>query len=53
MPQGKLLKYLEKVGRGDIGVETPDCSDVPIKGTEMRLISTIDFFYPVNFKTFL
>lgn len=47
MPQNKLLKYLEKIGGGDIGSETPDCSDVPIQDTKKHLLSTIDFFYPL------
>jgi len=47
VPQNKLLKYLEKIDRGKIGKETPDCSVTPIAQTSKSLISTIDFFYPL------
>ena len=53
LPQSKLLQYLSKIGKGDIGNETPDCSDVPISGTNKRLLSTIDFFYPVKKKNYI
>jgi len=46
VPQNKLLKYLEMVGLGDIGKETPDCSVIPIE-KNLKLISTLDFFYPL------
>lgn len=38
------MRYLQLIGRGDIGTETPDVSVVPTKAG--HLISTIDFFYP-------
>lgn len=47
VPQNKLLKYLERIGGGSIGKETPDCSVTPISRTKKSLISTIDFFYPL------
>lgn len=46
VPQNKLLKYLELVGLGDIGKETPDCSVIKIGGNQ-NLISSLDFFYPL------
>jgi selenide,water dikinase len=46
VPQNKLLKYLEKVGLGDIGKETPDCSVIKIR-ENLSLVTTLDFFYPL------
>lgn len=48
VPQTKLLKYLDLIGKADIGSETPDVSVVPVDGDRSRsVISTIDFFYPL------
>jgi selenide, water dikinase len=47
VPQPTLMKYLEKIGKGDIISETPDVSVRPIRNSRSKkLISTIDFFYP-------
>jgi len=51
VPQKILSKYLSGIGDGSIGRETPDCSVVPVRGDASRvIISTTDFFYPVNKK---
>jgi len=44
VPQKELLKYLEGIGDGSIGM---DCSVVPLKHEGLSLISTTDFFYPL------
>lgn len=47
VPQAKLMKYLDKIGKGDIVSETPDVSVRPIRNSRSKkLVSTIDFFYP-------
>jgi len=35
------------IGDGKIGVDTPDCSTVPIRNSGKVLVSTCDFFYPL------
>ena len=40
-----MQRYLDLIGRGDIGTETPDVSVVASKAGS--LISSIDFFYPL------
>ena len=47
LPQNKLKNYLEKIGKGDIATETPDNSIQPIRNSSKKLVSTIDFFYPL------
>lgn len=43
-----MLKYLELIGKGDIGLETPDVSVVDVKGVSSHsVVSTIDYFYPL------
>jgi len=44
VPQKDLLKYIEGIGDGDIGM---DCSVVPLKYEGLYLISTTDYFYPL------
>jgi len=44
VPQKDLLKYLEGIGDGSIGM---DCSIVPLKYDGLFLISTTDYFYPL------
>lgn len=44
MPQSDLLRYLEGIGDGKIGM---DCSIVPLKHPGLSMISTTDFFYPL------
>jgi len=44
VPQKELLKYLEGIGDGSIGM---DCSIVPLKHQGLFLISTTDYFYPL------
>jgi selenide,water dikinase len=46
LPQASLSEYLQCIGDGSIGMESPDCSIVPtINDTFM--ISTTDYFYPL------
>lgn len=41
------MKYIEKIGKGDIISETPDVSVRPIRNSkDKKIVSTIDFFYP-------
>lgn len=35
------------IGDGSIGVDTPDCSSMPIANSSKLLVSTCDFFYPL------
>lgn len=43
-----MFNYLKDIGDGSIGKETPDCSVTKFKHDDsIRLISTIDFFYPL------
>lgn len=44
MPQKDLLKYLDGIGDGSIGM---DCSIVKLKHDGLFLISTTDYFYPL------
>lgn len=45
MPQNKLLAFLEKIGGGSIGKETPDCAVTSLKHSQ-SLVTSLDFFYP-------
>lgn len=45
MPQNKLLAYLEQIGGGSIGKETPDCAVTKLKHSQ-SLVTSLDFFYP-------
>lgn len=41
------MKYLDKIGKGDIVSETPDVSVRPVRNSRAKkIVSTIDFFYP-------
>jgi len=44
VPQSELLKLLEGIGDGKIGM---DCSVVPLKHKDLFLVSTTDYFYPL------
>jgi hypothetical protein len=44
---GQYLNNNYNIGAGDIGKETPDCSVVDVRNSNLKLISTIDFFYPL------
>jgi len=49
VPQNVLSRYLKDIGDGTIGRDTPDCSVVPVRGDDTRvMVSTTDFFYPVS-----
>jgi len=42
------VRYLELIGGGDIGTETPDVSVVDVHDVPTHsVISTIDYFYPL------
>lgn len=40
-----MLAYLEQIGGGSIGKETPDCAVTPL-GHGQSLVTSLDFFYP-------
>jgi len=44
VPQTELLKLLEGIGDGKIGM---DCSIVPLKHKDLFMVSTTDYFYPL------
>ncbi|PRP80848.1 hypothetical protein PROFUN_11403 [Planoprotostelium fungivorum] len=44
VPQVELLKLLEGIGGGKIGM---DCSITPLRQKDLFMVSTTDFFYPL------
>ena len=42
-----MLHYLKKINLQNIGKVTPDCSVTNVANSNYKVISTIDFFYPL------